>query len=452
MSGNPEMLNENSHAEAFRDDAADIEDRRELAQLYLRQQVTVQMAVPIFSALLAFVAWQRAGDPMAWSWLGVFWCAVLVRGIMLRRDASRIADADDLLLRRFARRYVVVDGMFGLAWGSFPWLAFQGADPALDFLSVGVGMGLAAGSASSQAALRWASPAFTTSMLLLYALKATMIGDAIYGPAAIAILLGVFSHARFARDNHFLLLESLRLRRRNLALAQRLAEEKTAVEEASRIKSLFLAGVSHDLKHPLNALGLYLGYLKAQPEGLARALPGMEQALGGMGGQLARLLELFRLESGAVEVKPGKTDVSALLVAACRTIGPAVAEKGLRLITRIAADCEAETDAHMLQSIMDNLLSNAVRYTDRGGVLVALRQRKGIWRIEVWDTGPGIPAERVPMLFDAYRRFDDRNRSAEKGYGLGLALARKQCELLGCRLDVASRPGRGSVFRVEIPA
>lgn len=443
------MLNENSGAADAPDAAPSIEDGRELARLYLRQQVTVQAAVALYSTLMAYVAWQRAGDPAAWVWLGGFWCALLGREIALRRDAPRVADADERFLRRFARRHTAVDGGFGLIWGLFPWLAYPGADPALDFLSVGLAMSLAAGSASSQVALRWASPAYTTCMLLTYALKAATIGGGVYGFAVVALLLGVVSHGRFARDNHFQLLESLRLRRQNLALAQRLAEEKVAVEEAARIKSLFLAGVSHDLKHPLNALGLYLGYLKARPDGLARALPGMEQALSGMGDQLSRLLELSRLESGAVQPLRQTTDLAALLAAACATATPAAAAKGLRLRRRVPPRFLVDTDPRMLQSVVDNLLSNAVRYTERGGVLVGLRRRGATWRIEVWDTGRGVPARQLPLLFDAYRRFDDRERHADQGFGLGLALARKQCELLGYRLDARSRPGRGSVFGIE---
>lgn len=445
------MLNEMDHPVTSRVDPEDLDIRRSLIEQYLRQQVTVQFAVVAFPALMAYAAWYLVGGWATWCWLGGFWCLLLVRELMLRKDATRVACADDLFLRRFARRYVVTDGVFGLAWGLFPWVALRGVDPAIDFLSIGIVMSLAAGSASSQAALRWASPAFTTCMLLPYALKSAMVGDRIYTAGAIAMLIGIVCLVRFARDNHVMLVESLRLRRENVALAQRLEEEKRAVEESSRIKSLFLAGVSHDLKHPLNALGLYLGYIRARPGDVGRTLGGMQQAVGGMNELLSRLLELSRLESGEVTPRRQPVDVARLLREACGPFGTVAADKGLRLQLATHLPCLVDTDPVMLRSIIDNLVGNAVRYTERGGVLVAIRRRADGELLQVIDSGPGIAAEHVPLLFDAYRRFDDTDGQKRGGYGLGLTLVRKQCELLGYDVRVRSAPGRGSVFSVLMP-
>lgn len=101
--------------------------------------------------------------------------------------------------------------------------------------------------------------------------------------------------------------------------------------------------------------------------------------------------------------------------------------------------------------MLDNLVSNAVRYTRQGTVLVAARPRGGHIDIEVRDSGPGIAAEHLPLIFLPFRRFDDRSRPADQGQGLGLALARKQADLLGHTLTVRSRPGRGSVFTLRVP-
>jgi len=453
MIKNFRMLNENSRAEAVLDDADELETRRGLAQLYLRQQVTVQFAVLIFPALMAYAAWEINGGRMPWIWLAGFWTTLVAREFMLRRDAACIAEANERFLRSFTRRYVTVDGAFGLAWGLFPWLALRGADPAMDFLCVGLVMGLAAGSASAQAALRWASPAFSTFMLVPYALKSALVGDRIYTIGAVTILLGIVCVVRFARDNHFILLESFRLRRQNLALAQHLAEEKAAVEESSRIKSLFLAGVSHDLKHPLNALGMYLGYIKARPEDVGRTLGGMQQAVGGMSELLSRLLELSRLESGEVKAHRQRVDVTALLRQACKQFDASATGKGLRLRLASQRPHFENTDPAMLRSIIDNLVGNAVRYTVRGSVLVGLRRHAdGGVALQVMDSGPGIASDAIPLLFDAYRRFDDTSDHQERGgYGLGLTLVKKHCDLLGYRIDVCSEPGRGSVFRVLMP-
>lgn len=229
-----------------------------------------------------------------------------------------------------------------------------------------------------------------------------------------------------------------------------LAEARDQAIEAMRVKSLFLAGVSHDLRHPMSALGLYLGYLKAQPEGFAKALPGMEQALGGMGGLLSRLLELSRIESGETRLEISSVDLASVLRRSVEQFQTAATDKGISLRCRTPKNAVVDCDAAMLRSIVDNLLGNAVRYTKHGGVLAALRRRGAGWRLEVWDTGPGIEANKIPLLFDAYRRFDDTHAKGEEGYGLGLTLVRQQCERLGYTITVRSRVGRGSVFAVDI--
>lgn len=448
MRGNSRIPDENGNIETVMDDAMDLDIHRGLAQLYLRQQVTVQFAVLTFPALMAYVAWKVTGNQLAWGWLGGFWCVLLTRALMLRRDLNCISNADAVFLRRFSWRYVAIDGLFGLLWGVFPWLALQGADPAMDFLSIGLVMGMAAGSASAQAALRWASPAFTTCMLVPYAMKAATVGGDIYTIGAITILLGIVCIVRFARDNHLILLESFQLRHQNLALAQRLAEEKIAVEESSRIKSLFLAGVSHDLKHPLNALGLYLGYIKVRPDDVGRTLAGMQQAVGGMNELLSRLLELSRLESGEVTPRKQRTDLTLLLQQSCNQFNSVATEKGLRLRLANHQPCFINTDPVMFRSIVDNLIGNAVRYTAQGKVLVGIRRRTPGLLLQVMDSGPGIPNEHQPLLFDAYRRFDDTRDQNHGGYGLGLTLVKKQCDLLGYRIEVQSETGRGSIFTI----
>jgi signal transduction histidine kinase len=102
----------------------------------------------------------------------------------------------------------------------------------------------------------------------------------------------------------------------------------------------------------------------------------------------------------------------------------------------------------MLQSILDNFVSNAIRYTESGGVLIGVRRRSGHAEIQVYDTGSGIAAAAIPEIFIPYRRFDDRTRDREEGHGLGLALARKQADTLGHVLSVRSVPGKGSCFSV----
>lgn len=432
----------------------EVADRRERLNLFFRQGRPAIFAQLIMGCFLLYLAWTNlVADVFAFAtaWFCVLLFVSLLRLRLIERHGGAVATGTAEQATGMETLHARLAGLSGLCWGLVPWFVWRGDQVVMDYLAAAMVFGMAGSATATLAALSGAFSWFVWPAVLPFAVKALLIGGDTYVAAAIIMLFGIAALTHFNRTVHRMIADSIRLRRENADLVARLREEKAAVEEASRGKSLFLAGVSHDLKHPLNALGHYLGYLKVQPDGLARALPGIEQALAGMGGQLSRLLELSRLESGAVQPKRLPTDVVGLLLAACRTVTPSALGKGLRVVPRVPARVELASDERMLQSIFDNLIANAVRYTERGGVLVALRRRGAAWRVEVWDTGPGIPAQRLPLLFDAYRRFDDRSRSADKGFGLGLALARKQCELLGYRIDVGSRPGRGSVFVVEIP-
>ncbi|MGE5504580.1 MAG: sensor histidine kinase [Actinomycetota bacterium] len=110
------------------------------------------------------------------------------------------------------------------------------------------------------------------------------------------------------------------------------------------------------------------------------------------------------------------------------------------------------TDRELLRRILRNLVCNAIRYTPAGGVLVALRHRGGVPAIEVWDTGIGIAPDQLGMIWEEFYRSDEARRDSSDGLGLGLAIVQRLSAALGCRVEVRSRPGRGSLFRISLPA
>ncbi|MBC7208039.1 MAG: HAMP domain-containing histidine kinase, partial [Methyloversatilis sp.] len=260
----------------------------------------------------------------------------------------------------------------------------------------------------------------------------------------------------FGRNAHGTMRNALMLTRQNARLADDLRQERDAVQAAMRAKNLFLAGVTHDLRQPVHAVGLHVRYLRSQdPTGLSRDVldevcGGMDAAVRAMSRQLTRLLELSRLEAGEARVLRRAVPLSEVWAACAAQFVPLAQEKGLDLRFRPTARV-VDSDAMMLQSILDNLVSNAVRYTERGRVLVAARPRGNEVELQVWDTGPGIAAEHLPLIFVPYRRFDDRSARHDEGQGLGLALARGQADALGHALEVRSRPGHGSTFTVTVP-
>jgi signal transduction histidine kinase len=240
--------------------------------------------------------------------------------------------------------------------------------------------------------------------------------------------------------------------RRLLEANQELRIAKAEAEHANAAKSRFLAAASHDLRQPLNAMSLLLGPLYRQvPERRTRELVERLQAsLDIMIRLFNALLDLSTLDAGAVAVHFGLVPVATLFEHLHADYAAAAQTKGLDLRI-VPSRAVLYSDAVLLERILHNLVSNAIRHTVTGRVLVGCRHRGGMLRIDVFDTGPGIPADRLDAIFDEFYQIGNPARSRTEGHGLGLAIVRRVAQLLGHRLEVASAAGRGSRFSVDVP-
>lgn len=427
----------------------ELEDRRELTDVFFRQAKAAVSAQLVMGVITASLAWVRLDSFLVSAWFAFLLAVSGIRLHFIALDRTRTANVNAAGIASLEGFHSSLAGLSGLCWGVIPWLSPYGHDVVLDYLTAAMIFGMAGSATATLAAFPRAFRYFVIPAVLPFSVKAYFIGGDVYITAALVTVFGILALMHFNRMAHQTVIDSIRLRRENLQLVAELREKKVVAEEALRIKSLFLAGVSHDLKHPLNALGLYLGYLKAKPTGAQQAMPGMEQALAGMGNLLTRLLDLSRIESGELVPALRVVDLGEILQRCVARFAAAAAGKNIRLRS-VKTKTRLLTDAAMMESIIDNLIGNAVRYTSSGGIVVGLRRRGGTRVFEVWDTGPGIPAERIPLLFDAYRRFDDTKQHLDAGHGLGLALVKKQCELLGYRIEVDSKLGQGSRFAVTL--
>ncbi|WP_168735185.1 PAS domain-containing hybrid sensor histidine kinase/response regulator [Pseudothauera rhizosphaerae] len=230
-----------------------------------------------------------------------------------------------------------------------------------------------------------------------------------------------------------------------------LQQARLEAERANNAKSRLLAAVSHDLRQPLSALGLYVGLLdRHRDESEAMLIRSMKDCVASLSALLTDVLNLSRLEAGALQPQMTDFPIDELLDRIVSVNTPEAMLKHLSLRrARCAPGLCARTDPVLFGRILDNLVSNAVRYTNGGGVLVGCRRSGGRRWIEVWDTGVGIPEASIAEIFDEYRQLDNADRT--RGSGLGLAIVEKLARLLGLRIRVASRPGRGSMFAVEMP-
>ncbi len=223
-------------------------------------------------------------------------------------------------------------------------------------------------------------------------------------------------------------------------------------ERANFAKSRFLAAASHDLRQPMHALGLFVAELAERLRGSEhRALIGqIEESVGAMENLLDALLDMSKLDAGGVSARLSEFALQPLLSRIVEDFAADALQRGLRLKLR-PTELWVETDPLLFERVIANLLSNAVRYTQRGGVLVAVRRRGDRVRIEVRDSGPGIPDEAHDMIFEEFYQLRNPARVRGHGLGLGLAIVRRLTKLLGHDVWVRSSPGRGSVFAVEIP-
>lgn len=234
---------------------------------------------------------------------------------------------------------------------------------------------------------------------------------------------------------------------RTLDLEDALAQ----AERANASRSRFVAAASHDLLQPLSAAKLFLSSVPETglPEPAAEAVAKAQNALVSVEGILAALLDISRLESGKAAVTVAPLGMGRLLRQLAEEFQPMAAARGLRLTFR---PCEAVvlSDAGYLRRILQNLIGNALRYTEQGRVLVAARKRGCMLQLEVWDTGPGIPEDEQENVFKEFHRIAAR-ASASEGLGLGLAIVERAAALLGHPLRLASRPGKGTVFALQVP-
>lgn len=239
---------------------------------------------------------------------------------------------------------------------------------------------------------------------------------------------------------------------RNQKLADELLIAKKAAEQADLGKTKFLAAASHDLLQPLHAARLFSqalsDMLSDAPE--AKALSGkVDRSIAAADQLLRALLDLSRLEAGGIRNNPTAFRISALIEELMAELEPAAAMRGLRL-RAFTCDAHVRADRTLLRSVLQNFLTNALRYTRTGGALIGVRRRGARVRIEVWDTGPGIPDDMRAAVFQEFRRID--HPGAEKGAGLGLAIVERAARVMGATLDLRSVVGKGSMFAIEIDA
>jgi signal transduction histidine kinase/CheY-like chemotaxis protein len=281
-----------------------------------------------------------------------------------------------------------------------------------------------------------------------------------YAGLAFLMLIGWILTDRFVRAlNEF---ESLnasleqRVVEKSEALEEQLAETRAArdaAETANRAKTRFLAAASHDLRQPLHALGLFAERLRDRTRDPkdAALVDRISTSVASLESLFSALLDISKLEAGVVVAEARPILLDPLFDRLANDFAPEALEKDLKFAVLPTARA-VHSDPVLLERILRNLLSNALRYTNRGGVVMGARPRGRHVAIEIWDSGPGIATENLDRVFEEFYQIGNPERDRAHGLGLGLAIVRRLARLLGHDVRVASRPGHGTVFRILLEA
>ena len=400
-----------------------------------------------------------SADPMALN----LWCVMQV-GIILNirrmiRKYDRAMPLSDAQAQGLVGEVFVGSAVGATIWGSLLWALYPNAGLAELCAVYALMAVLQSGAVSTMSPVLPLFLAFMVFNSLQVVLHAGVRGIVSHAAVALGGTLFVATLLDQSIRTAQAARTSIRLRFENDELLKRVRDEHEGAERAHRkaelasaAKSRVLAAASHDLRQPVHAQGLFLELLGAtelsdrQRALLVRA----REAVGASSAMLATLFDYSRIEAGVIQPQREAFAVQPMMNMLEREFGPQADAKQLTYRSRDSA-LVLHSDPALVELILRNLISNAIRYSLRGGLLVSCRQRGDDAVLEVWDTGIGIAPEHQAEVFREFHQLDNPERDRNKGFGLGLAIVDGLARALGQTVSLRSAPQRGSVFRLRVP-
>ncbi len=429
--------------------AADVEEiRAELADQLYRLAIPMGLLNIGAAGVLGGGVYLATERTSALVWFGmVAAVGLLTRIPLVRWYRARVGSAP---AGAWMNRFTAHGLLFGAAWGSGAYLLWID-DSAILFAIMLVFGSVYLGAVMAMAPHVPAWVAFSVAMsgpIILRCLTQESVTLRVYGGTTVLFFLASWI---LVRRMNTMIRSSVEMRFENRRLVDDLREEKRVSDEANAAKTILLAAASHDLRQPLHAVRLFVGALEnAREEAVrSRLLRSLESATAALSGLLDTLLDLSRADAGVV--KPLRTvfPLQELFDSLELEFADAARSSGLRL--RVApSSAWIESDRELLSTIVRNFISNAIRYTQNGGVLVGGRRKQGQIAISVWDTGAGIDQGDRDRVFNDFVQLGNPERNRERGLGLGLAVARRFGDLLDHRIELRSTVGVGSCFSVTV--
>lgn len=360
---------------------------------------------------------------------------------------------------RLIRHMCVIKVFEGTAWGSLAWIVMGSASLASQLLAMASLAGVSGNAVSLLAPVFPLYASMQLAQLGVINSKLWLIEDSSYTVLAVGCSLYVLGQIGQALIAQRASRRSIALRFENLDLVERLRVEseraeqaREKAEQANLAKSKFLAAASHDLRQPVHAQELFLEVLARSElsEDQQKVLSNARTANHASTQMLNTLLDFSRIEAGVIEPQRRTFQLQPLFNKLESELGSQADAKNIVYRCR-ESHLAVESDPALLELMLRNLIANAIRYTDRGGLLVASRRRGNEALIEVFDTGIGIARDQQAEIFREFHQLGNPERDRVKGMGLGLAITEGLANSLGHALSVVSMPGRGSVFRLRLP-
>lgn len=424
--------------------------------LYLQARNSAVAAL-VVTIYMTVTAWPFTPARIVLSWVAAQAVVQLAR-LALIRTFVRTAPADEQL-PRWATIYTAYMAIAGLLWGLAGVLFMHPHEPVTLALTLCGLYGITSGSVPGNAYNRAGLNAFVITIFGCVLIHLLAANDIVYGALGIASAFYAGILMLFCRVQERTIMESFAIRFQNeelvAELRQRTAEAEQArrtAEAASLAKSQFLAAASHDLRQPLHALGLLAGSLAAvkKPHMATDVVDNIQANIGALEGLFNGLLDIARFDANAVGVDLASIASDEIFDRLDHYLRPIADDFSLDL--RFRSDGSLlYTDPLLIEQILSNLATNALRNAKRGGVLIAARRRGDRVRLEIWDQGSGIAEADRGRIFDEFVQVGNPERDRSKGMGLGLTIARRAARLLGSDVNFCSVLGKGSVFWLEQP-
>lgn len=427
--------------------------RARFVDLFLGQSRRAQIGLLAAGALVAWVWHARTQQGAALAWIAALAIVTLLRVVFSERFVRAAAPAAQPL------RIALLLGANGLLM-MVPLAAFASLSE-IERAAVSIILiGSATASVATTSGYRSVFLAFAAPMLLALAAAWALTPHAAgSGVASGSIALLVFLYLLFlvgvGRQAQEVFEESSRFRHGEEQRSRELKQALAAADEANRAKTQFLAAASHDLRQPIHGMNVLVAALSLRElDDRSREIVALLDSVNQMlSRQLDGLLDVSKLDAGIVRPEPAAHRLDRLLEAQHAALAPVARERGITLHLRCDGPAAAITDATLLARVLANLGDNALKYTPAGGtVTLALRAEGGDALISVADTGIGIPADEQERVFREFYQVGNAGRDRTRGLGLGLAIVRRLCELLGVRLTLQSAPGAGTTVTLRLHA